>query len=214
MNRNYLNNSFQNLLQKLPVIYQYIYENIYDSDTIEYNKHTKKTWEYIKNNDEFNLISKINEKPSFYNLFNCEINSDNNIEYESFSSDSESSNVILTPYDIQNPYIDEDIYNKNNSFIVFSVNKLFELLDYENEEIILDKKEKKIVKKFLISILSCIKERKEFSSEIQEMFDNFTDKNLDCTSKEKKEIFEILNLFMDEKENPFNFIYDHVKEDF
>ena len=214
MNRNYLNNSFQNLLQKLPVIYQYVYENIYDSDIIEYNKHAKKTWDYIKNNDEFNLISKINEKPSFYNLFNCEINSDNNIEYEIFSSDSESSNVVLTPYDIQNPYIEEDIYNKNNSFIVFSVNKLFELLDYENEEIILDKKEKKIVKKFLISILTCIKERKEFSSEIQEMFDNFTDKNIDCTSKEKKEIFEILNLFMDEKENPFNFIYDYIKEDF
>lgn len=214
MNRNYLNIPFQNLLKKLPVIYQYIYENIYDPDIIEYNKHAKKTWDYIKNNDEFNLISKINEKPSFYNLFNCEINSDNNIEYESFSSDSESSNVVLTPYDIQNPYIDEDIYNKNNSFIVFSVNKLFELLDYENEEIILDKKEKKIVKKFLISILTCIKERKEFSSEIQEMFDNFTDKNLDCTSKEKKEIFEILNLFMDEKENPFNFIYDYIKEDF
>ena len=162
MKRDYRDKSFQNLLQKLPVIYQYIYENIYDSDILKYNKHAEKTWDYIKCNDEFNLISKINEKPSFYNLLNYDKDSENTIEYESFSLDSETGNFILTPYDIQNPYIDEDIYNKNNSFVVFSVNKLFELLDYENEEIILDKKEKKIVKKFLISILTCIKERKEF----------------------------------------------------
>ena len=58
----------EKIILKLPVIYQYIYENIYDSDTLNYNKHAEKTCKFIKKNDELNLISKFNEKPDFINF--------------------------------------------------------------------------------------------------------------------------------------------------
>ena len=200
----------EKIILKLPVIYQYIYENIYDSDTLNYNKHAEKTWKFIKKHDELNLISKFNEKPDFINF---DLYSSNNSDEDNTTSDLNYYNNSINPYDIKNPYIDEDIYNKNDSFIVFSINELLELLKFNNEEIDLNNEEKEEISNFIISILMSVIHRREYSNEINEMIEDFIEKYENKeTTKEEKEIFDYLFLFTEEKENPFDFIYDYTND--
>ena len=75
----------------------YIMRYIYDYDTIDYNDYVSKEWKRKEKNDEFNLKS---------------------YEWVKNDSDSEEEEIEINPYKMFNPYIEDDIYNKDNSFIV------------------------------------------------------------------------------------------------
>lgn len=75
----------------------YIMKYIYDYDTIDYNDYVSKEWKRKEKNDEFNLKS---------------------YEWVKNDSGSEEEEIEINPYKIFNPYIEDDIYNKDNNFII------------------------------------------------------------------------------------------------
>lgn len=83
----------------------YIMRYIYDYDTIDYNDYVSKEWKRKEKNDEFNLKS---------------------YEWIKNDSDSEEEEIEINPYKMFNPYIEDDIYNKDNSFIVEALQTFIE----------------------------------------------------------------------------------------
>lgn len=83
----------------------YIMRYIYDYDTIDYNDYVSKEWKRKEKNDEFNLKS---------------------YEWVKNESDSEEEEIEINPYKMFNPYIEDDIYNKDNSFIVEALQTFIE----------------------------------------------------------------------------------------
>ena len=83
----------------------YIMRYIYDYDTIDYNDYVSKEWKRKEKNDEFNLKS---------------------YEWVKNDSDNEEEEIEINPYKMFNPYIEDDIYNKDNSFIVEALQTFIE----------------------------------------------------------------------------------------
>src|SRR5574344_31481 len=105
MNQTYkkLFNKFTNLNILKSFNCEYILDNLFDYDTIKYNNHSNKTWEYESKNDNLNIISNYNKKPVFYNICSYSSSDSENEEYTDTDNDYENIDKECLIQDI-NPY--------------------------------------------------------------------------------------------------------------
>lgn len=107
--------------------YSDIKKNLYDHDMIKYNRFVSKEWKRKADNDEFNLISPPNQIPyqTSKDYFYSSSESEDDNDMEVFSPDSEMIDPI-NPYKMFNPYIEDDIYNKDNKYIIETIRYLID----------------------------------------------------------------------------------------
>ena len=179
MNQKYkkLFNKFANLNILKSFNCEYILDNLFDYDTIKYNNHSNKTWEYESKNDNLNIISNYNKKPVFYNICSYSSSESENEEYTDTDNDYENIDKEyliqdINPYKLFNPYIDIDIYNKNNTIFLYIVKTLFEILYNYNIVDCLNTNELKQLNNLLIDMFYVMKLRKSYSYELEDYFEN------------------------------------------
>lgn len=220
---------------------EYILNNLFDYDTIRYNKHANKTWEYESKNDNLNVISNYNKKPVFYNICNyssseseneeySDTNSDTNTDYE--NTDKEYSDIDnnkntdcentdkeylfqdINPYKLFNPYTDIDIYNKNDTTFLYIVKTLFEILYNYNIIDCLNTNELKQLINLLIDMFYIMKKRKRYSYELDDYFENIIIfyKNNELTKYQKNIIKDVLSKNI--KTNFYDLIDNYNKVDY
>lgn len=202
---------------------EYILNNLFDYDTIKYNKHANKTWEYESKNDNLNIISNYNKKPVFYNICNyssseseneeySDTDSDTNTDYE--NTDKEYLIQDINPYKLFNPYTDIDIYNKNDTIFLFTVKTLFEILYDYNITDYLNSSELKQLINLLIDMFYNMKKRKRYSYELEDYFENIIIlyKNNELTKYQKNIIKDVLS--KNTKTNFYDLIDNYNKVDY
>lgn len=179
MNQKYkkLFNKFTNLNILNSLNCEYILDNLFDYDTIKYNNHSNKTWEYESKNDNLNIISNYNKKPVFYNICSYSSSESENEEYTDTDNDYENIDKEyliqdINPYKLFNPYIDIDIYNKDNTTFLYIVKTLFEILYNYNIVDCLNTNELKQLNNLLIDMFYIMKLRKSYSYELEDYFEN------------------------------------------
>lgn len=179
MNQKYkkLFNKFANLNILNTLNCEYILDNLFDYDTIKYNNHSNKTWEYESKNDNLNIISNYNKKPVFYNICSYSSSESENEEYTDTDNDYENIDKEyliqdINPYKLFNPYIDIDIYNKDNTTFLYIVKTLFEILYNYNIIGCLNTNELKQLNNLLIDMFYVMKLRKSYSYELEDYFEN------------------------------------------
>lgn len=179
MNQKYkkLFNKFTNLNILNSLNCEYILDNLFDYDTIKYNNHSNKTWEYESKNDNLNIISNYNKKPVFYNICSYSSSDSENEEYTDTDNDYENIDKEyliqdINPYKLFNPYIDIDIYNKDNTTFLYIVKTLFEILYNYNIVDCLNTNELKQLNNLLIDMFYIMKLRKSYSYELEDYFEN------------------------------------------
>lgn len=179
MNQKYkkLFNKFTNLNILNSLNCEYILDNLFDYDTIKYNNHSNKTWEYESKNDNLNIISNYNKKPVFYNICSYSSSESENEEYTDTDNDYENIDKEyliqdINPYKLFNPYIDIDIYNKDNTTFLYIVKTLFEILYNYNIIDCLNTNELKQLNNLLIDMFYIMKLRKSYSYELEDYFEN------------------------------------------
>ena len=179
MNQKYkkLFNKFANLNIINSFNCEYILDNLFDYDTIKYNNHSNKTWEYESKNDNLNIISNYNKKPVFYNICSYSFSDSENEEYTDTDNDYENIDKEyliqdINPYKLFNPYIDIDIYNKDNKIFLYIVKTLFEILYNYNIVDCLNTSELKQLNNLLIDMFYVIKLKKSYSYELEDYFEN------------------------------------------
>ena len=179
MNQKYkkLFNKFANLNILKSLNCEYILDNLFDYDTIKYNNHSNKTWEYESKNDNLNIISNYNKKPVFYNICSYSSSESENEEYTDTDNDYENIDKEyliqdINPYKLFNPYIDIDIYNKDNTTFLYIVKTLFEILYNYNIVDCLNTNELKQLNNLLIDMFYIMKLRKSYSYELEDYFEN------------------------------------------
>ena len=179
MNQKYkkLFNKFTNLNILNSLNCEYILDNLFDYDTIKYNNHSNKTWEYESKNDNLNIISNYNKKPVFYNICSYSSADSENGEYTDTDNDYENIDKEyliqdINPYKLFNPYIDIDIYNKDNTTFLYIVKTLFEILYNYNIIGCLNTNELKQLNNLLIDMFYVMKLRKSYSYELEDYFEN------------------------------------------
>ena len=179
MNQKYkkLFNKFTNLNILNSLNCEYILDNLFDYDTIKYNNHSNKTWEYESKNDNLNIISNYNKKPVFYNICSYSSSDSENEEYTDTDNDYENIDKEyliqdINPYKLFNPYIDIDIYNKDNTVFLYIVKTLFEILYNYNIIGCLNTNELKQLNNLLIDMFYVMKLRKSYSYELEDYFEN------------------------------------------
>ena len=131
----------------------YIMRYIYDYDTIDYNDYVSKEWKRKEKNDEFNLKS---------------------YEWVKNDSDSEEEEIEINPYKMFNPYIEDDIYNKDNSFIVEALQTFIET-GIKN-------------KRLFINVLNAYVERLKNENYSYEVIKNYLNEILICPIEHHKNI--------------------------
>ena len=179
MNQKYkkLFNKFANLNILKSFNCEYILDNLFDYDTIKYNNHSNKTWEYESKNDNLNIISNYNKKPVFYNICSYSSSDSENEEYTDTDNDYENIDKEyliqdINPYKLFNPYTDIDIYNKDNTTFLYIVKTLFEILYNYNIVDCLNTNELKQLNNLLIDMFYVMKLRKSYSYELEDYFEN------------------------------------------
>lgn len=179
---------------------EYILDNLFDYDTIKYNNHSNKTWDYESKNDNLNIISNYNKKPIFYNI--CGYSSSESETEEYTDTDNDYENIDkeyliqdINPYKLFNPYIDIDIYNKDNTTFLYIVKTLFEILYNYNIVYCLNASELKQLNNLLINMFYVMKLRKSYSYEIEDYFENIIIlyENNELTKYQKNIIKDVLS---------------------
>lgn len=202
MNQKYkkLFNKFTNLNILNSLNCEYILDNLFDYDTIKYNNHSNKTWEYESKNDNLNIISNYNKKPVFYNICSYSSSESENEEYTDTDNDYENIDKEyliqdINPYKLFNPYIDIDIYNKNNTTFLYIVKTLFEILYNYNIIDCLNTNELKQLNNLLIDMFYVMKLRKSYSYELEDYFENIIIlyENNELTKYQKNIIKDVLS---------------------
>lgn len=202
MNQKYkkLFNKFTNLNILNSLNCEYILNNLFDYDTIKYNNHSNKTWEYESKNDNLNIISNYNKKPVFYNICSYSSSESENEEYTDTDNDYENIDKEyliqdINPYKLFNPYIDIDIYNKDNTTFLYIVKTLFEILYNYNIIDCLNTNELKQLNNLLIDMFYVMKLRKSYSYELEDYFENIIIlyENNELTKYQKNIIKDVLS---------------------
>ena len=202
MNQKYkkLFNKFANLNILNSLNCEYILDNLFDYDTIKYNNHSNKTWEYESKNDNLNIISNYNKKPVFYNICSYSSSDSENEEYTDTDNDYENIDKEyliqdINPYKLFNPYIDIDIYNKDNTTFLYIVKTLFEILYNYNIIDCLNTNELKQLNNLLIDMFYIMKLRKSYSYELEDYFENIIIlyENNELTKYQKNIIKDVLS---------------------
>lgn len=202
MNQKYkkLFNKFTNLNILNSLNCEYILDNLFDYDTIKYNNHSNKTWEYESKNDNLNIISNYNKKPVFYNICSYSSSESENEEYTDTDNDYENIDKEyliqdINPYKLFNPYIDIDIYNKDNTIFLYIVKTLFEILYNYNIIGCLNTSELKQLNNLLIDMFYVMKLRKSYSYELEDYFENIIIlyENNELTKYQKNIIKDVLS---------------------
>lgn len=221
MNQKYkkLFNKFTNLNILKSFNCEYILDNLFDYDTIKYNNHSNKTWEYESKNDNLNIISNYNKKPVFYNIYSYSSSDSENEEYTDTDNDYENIDKEcliqdINPYKLFNPYIDIDIYNKNNTTFLYIVKTLFEILYNYNIVDCLNTNELKQLINLLIDMFYIMKKRKIYSYELDDYFENIIIfyKNNELTKYQKNIIKDVLS--KNTKTNFYDLIDNYNKVDY
>ena len=202
MNQKYkkLFNKFANLNILKSFNCEYILDNLFDYDTIKYNNHSNKTWEYESKNDNLNIISNYNKKPVFYNICGYSSSESENEEYTDTDNDYENIDKEyliqdINPYKLFNPYIDIDIYNKDNTIFLYIVKTLIEILYNYNIIDCLNINELKQLNNLLIDMFYVMKLRKSYSYELEDYFENIIIlyENNELTKYQKNIIKDVLS---------------------
>ena len=202
MNQKYkkLFNKFTNLNILKSFNCEYILDNLFDYDTIKYNNHSNKTWEYESKNDNLNIISNYNKKPVFYNICSYSSSDSENEEYTDTDNDYENIDKEyliqdINPYKLFNPYTDIDIYNKDNTTFLYIVKTLFEILYNYNIVDCLNTNELKQLNNLLIDMFYVMKLRKSYSYELEDYFENIIIlyENNELTKYQKNIIKDVLS---------------------
>ena len=202
MNQKYkkLFNKFANLNILKSFNCEYILDNLFDYDTIKYNNHSNKNWEYESKNDNLNIISNYNKKPVFYNICSYSSSESENEEYTDTDNDYENIDKEyliqdINPYKLFNPYIDIDIYNKDNTIFLYIVKTLFEILYNYNIIDCLNINELKQLNNLLIDMFYVMKLRKSYSYELEDYFENIIIlyENNELTKYQKNIIKDVLS---------------------
>ncbi len=202
MNQKYkkLFNKFTNLNILNSFNCEYILGNLFDYDTIKYNNHSNKTWEYESKNDNLNIISNYNKKPVFYNICSYSSSDSENEDYTDTDNDYENIDKEyliqdINPYKLFNPYIDIDIYNKDNTTFLYIVKTLFEILYNYNIVDCLNTSELKQLNNLLIDMFYVMKLRKSYSYELEDYFENIIIlyENNELTKYQKNIIKDVLS---------------------
>lgn len=202
MNQKYkkLFNKFSNLNILKSFNCEYILDNLFDYDTIKYNNHSNKTWEYESKNDNLNIISNYNKKPVFYNICSYSSSESENEEYTDTDNDYENIDKEyliqdINPYKLFNPYTDIDIYNKDNTTFLYIVKTLFEILYNYNIIDCLNTNELKQLNNLLIDMFYVMKLRKSYSYELEDYFENIIIlyENNELTKYQKNIIKDVLS---------------------
>lgn len=202
MNQKYkkLFNKFTNLNILNSLNCEYILDNLFDYDTIKYNNHSNKTWEYESKNDNLNIISNYNKKPVFYNICSYSSSESENEEYTDTDNDYENIDKEyliqdINPYKLFNPYTDIDIYNKDNTTFLYIVKTLFEILYNYNIIDCLNTNELKQLNNLLIDMFYVMKLRKSYSYELEDYFENIIIlyENNELTKYQKNIIKDVLS---------------------
>ena len=202
MNQKYkkLFNKFANLNILKSFNCEYILDNLFDYDTIKYNNHSNKTWEYESKNDNLNIISNYNKKPVFYNICSYSSSESENEEYTDTDNDYENIDKEyliqdINPYKLFNPYTDIDIYNKDNKIFLYIVKTLFEILYNYNIIDCLNTNELKQLNNLLIDMFYVMKLRKSYSYELEDYFENIIIlyENNELTKYQKNIIKDVLS---------------------
>lgn len=202
MNQKYkkLFNKFANLNILKSFNCEYILDNLFDYDTIKFNNHSNKTWEYESKNDNLNIISNYNKKPVFYNICSYSSSESENEEYTDTDNDYENIDKEyliqdINPYKLFNPYIDIDIYNKDNTIFLYIVKTLFEILYNYNIIDCLNINELKQLNNLLIDMFYVMKLRKSYSYELEDYFENIIIlyENNELTKYQKNIIKDVLS---------------------
>lgn len=202
MNQKYkkLFNKFANLNILKSFNCEYILDNLFDYDTIKYNNHSNKTWEYESKNDNLNIISNYSKKPVFYNICGYSSSESENEEYTDTDNDYENIDKEyliqdINPYKLFNPYIDIDIYNKDNTIFLYIVKTLFEILYNYNIIDCLNTNELKQLNNLLIDMFYVMKLRKSYSYELEDYFENIIIlyENNELTKYQKNIIKDVLS---------------------
>lgn len=202
MNQKYkkLFNKFANLNILKSFNCEYILDNLFDYDTIKFNNHSNKTWEYESKNDNLNIISNYNKKPVFYNICGYSSSESENEEYTDTDNDYENIDKEyliqdINPYKLFNPYIDIDIYNKDNTIFLYIVKTLFEILYNYNIIDCLNINELKQLNNLLIDMFYVMKLRKSYSYELEDYFENIIIlyENNELTKYQKNIIKDVLS---------------------
>ena len=202
MNQKYkkLFNKFANLNILKSFNCEYILDNLFDYDTIKYNNHSNKTWEYESKNDNLNIISNYNKKPVFYNICGYSSSESENEEYTDTDNDYENIDKEyliqdINPYKLFNHYIDIDIYNKDNTIFLYIVKTLFEILYNYNIIDCLNINELKQLNNLLIDMFYVMKLRKSYSYELEDYFENIIIlyENNELTKYQKNIIKDVLS---------------------
>ena len=202
MNQKYkkLFNKFTNLNILNYLNCEYILDNLFDYDTIKYNNHSNKTWEYESKNDNLNIISNYNKKPVFYNICSYSSSESENEEYTDTDNDYENIDKEyliqdINPYKLFNPYTDIDIYNKDNTTFLYIVKTLFEILYNYNIIDCLNTNELKQLNNLLIDMFYVMKLRKSYSYELEDYFENIIIlyENNELTKYQKNIIKDVLS---------------------
>ena len=202
MNQKYkkLFNKFTNLNILNSLNCEYILDNLFDYDTIKYNNHSNKTWEYESKNDNLNIITNYNKKPVFYNICSYSSSDSENEEYTDTDNDYENIDKEyliqdINPYKLFNPYIDIDIYNKDNTTFLYIVKTLFEILYNYNIIDCLNTNELKQLNNLLIDMFYVMKLRKSYSYELEDYFENIIIlyENNELTKYQKNIIKDVLS---------------------
>ena len=202
MNQKYkkLFNKFANLNILKSFNCEYILDNLFDYDTIKYNNHSNKTWEYESKNDNLNIISNYNKKPVFYNICSYSSSESENEEYTDTDNDYENIDKEyliqdINPYKLFNPYIDIDIYNKDDTIFLYIVKTLFEILYNYNIIDCLNINELKQLNNLLIDMFYVMKLRKSYSYELEDYFENIIIlyENNELTKYQKNIIKDVLS---------------------
>ena len=202
MNQKYkkLFNKFANLNILKSFNCEYILDNLFDYDTIKYNNHSNKTWEYESKNDNLNIISNYNKKPVFYNICSYSSSESENEEYTDTDNDYENIDKEyliqdINPYKLFNPYTDIDIYNKDNTTFLYIVKTLFEILYNYNIVDCLYTNELKQLNNLLIDMFYVMKLRKSYSYELEDYFENIIIlyENNELTTYQKNIIKDVLS---------------------
>ena len=218
MNQKYkkLFNKFTNLNILNSLNCEYILDNLFDYDTIKYNNHSNKTWEYESKNDNLNIISNYNKKPVFYNICSYSSSDSENEDYTDTDNDYENIDKEyliqdINPYKLFNPYIDIDIYNKDNTTFLYIVKTLFEILYNYNIVDCLNTSELKQLNNLLIDMFYVMKLRKSYSYELEDYFENIIIlyENNELTKYQKNIIKDVLS--KSTKTNFYDFIDNYNK---
>lgn len=185
-----MNQKYKKLFNKIaelniikPFYCEYIIDNLFDNDTLKYNKHANKTWDYDSINDNLNIISNYNKKPVFYYICSSSSSESESDYYSDSDSDEDINaeenydinyyiNQNVNPYTLFNPYIDIDIYNKDNTVFLFIFKLLFDMFyDYSISDY-LNTNEIKQLRYLLTDMFFVMKLRKRYSYEIEDYYEN------------------------------------------